>query len=334
MSKKLLLADDSVTIQKVVELTFQEEDYDVSIVGNGLEALEKIKEERPDIILADISMPGLNGIDLCEKLKNNSNYKNIPIVLLINSFEEFDRKKGDKIGVDGYIEKPFESQDLIDIVQSLTEKKEMPEKKEEQSLKSSQDKKMAPFSMDKNRKSLLTNDDEPEQKLKNGSAEEELELELISEDESTEKQKTFSEKRKMSEENENRLKDEPNITEISREEISLKEIEEEPEIMQEKEEMSQAYAIDEEPKKEPEIEEISYEIKDTGLSEKTDLNKLDQLLGRYLRNLVEESFKKSFNQMTPKINEIIERLAKEMVPAIAESMIKKQIEKLKGGYNR
>ena len=162
MSKKLLLADDSVTIQKVVELTFQEEDYEVSIVGNGLEALEKIKEERPDIILADISMPGLNGIDLCEKLKNNSNYKNIPIILLINSFEEFDRKKGDKIGVDGYIEKPFESQDLIDIVQSLTEKKEMPEEeeKEEQSLKSSLDKKMESFSMDKKRKSLLIDDDD------------------------------------------------------------------------------------------------------------------------------------------------------------------------------
>ena len=65
MSKKLLLADDSVTIQKVIEITFANEDYDLTIVGNGDAALEKARLNPPDLILADIIMPGKNGYELC-----------------------------------------------------------------------------------------------------------------------------------------------------------------------------------------------------------------------------------------------------------------------------
>ena len=71
MGKKILLADDSITIQKVIELTFSDEDFDVVTVGNGRLALEKLAEVRPDIVLCDIIMPEKDGYEVCEQIKKN-----------------------------------------------------------------------------------------------------------------------------------------------------------------------------------------------------------------------------------------------------------------------
>ena len=370
MSKKILLADDSVTIQKVVELTFHEEDFEVMIVGNGLEALEKIKGNRPDIILADISMPGLNGIDLCEKLKNNPEYKHIPIILLINSFEEFDRKKGDKIGVNGYIEKPFESHDLVDMVQSLTEKKEV--ELEEEREDNEDEEEAEAISIDKDRKTLLMEDDEKDEEPPI-SPSEALELELINEEEQRKEviEETIAEEPDETEKTkeDDMLADEQiEVTEITGEEISLQEIqeEEEPEkeeaierideveeIFKEKEKkekeiseeaLEEVPPIVEEPEKpEPVLEKTSDETAEItdkhdapAIDDKKeiDLEGLDRSLGKYLRILIEESFKKSIEKMAPKINEIVENITKEIVPEIAESIIKKEIEKIKGDSDR
>lgn len=119
MAKKILLADDSVTIQKIVELTFEGEGFDLEVVSDGHDALKQAEASPPDIILADLTMPGLSGIELCRKIRAHSELKSIPIVLLTNSFEEFNRAEGDEAGVSAYVEKPFESQALIDQVQEL-----------------------------------------------------------------------------------------------------------------------------------------------------------------------------------------------------------------------
>src|SRR3989338_5335088 len=87
MSIKLLFADDSVTIQKVVELAFESEDVEVTTVSSGDKVIEKLTESRPDIIIADVVMPGMNGIELCERLKKDENYSNIPVLLLRNEFK-------------------------------------------------------------------------------------------------------------------------------------------------------------------------------------------------------------------------------------------------------
>ena len=121
MSKKLLLADDSITIQKVIEITFANQDFDLTLVGNGDDAFEKAKNDPPDIILADIIMPGKNGYELCRAIKKTQNLSHIPILLLVGSFEPFDEEKARAIGADGWIAKPFETQALISKVQHLLE---------------------------------------------------------------------------------------------------------------------------------------------------------------------------------------------------------------------
>jgi CheY-like chemotaxis protein len=119
MPKKILLADDSITIQKVVELTFSDGDYEVSAVNNGAKAIQKLSELRPDIILSDIIMPEKNGYEVCEYVKSHPEYRNIPVVLLTGTFEPFDPDRADKAGCDAVVTKPFESQSLISKVEEL-----------------------------------------------------------------------------------------------------------------------------------------------------------------------------------------------------------------------
>jgi CheY-like chemotaxis protein len=121
MPKKILLADDSITIQKVVELTFSDGDYEVTAVNNGARAVQKLAEMRPDIILSDIIMPEKNGYEVCEFVKSHPEYRNIPVVLLTGTFEPFDPDRADKAGCDAVVTKPFESQSLIHKVEELIE---------------------------------------------------------------------------------------------------------------------------------------------------------------------------------------------------------------------
>src|SRR5207253_2250606 len=119
MPKKILLADDSITIQKVVELTFSDGDYEVVAVNNGARAIQKLSEMRPDIILSDIIMPEKNGYEVCEFVKSHPEFRNIPVVLLTGTFEPFDPDRADKAGCDAVVTKPFESQSLISKVEEL-----------------------------------------------------------------------------------------------------------------------------------------------------------------------------------------------------------------------
>jgi CheY-like chemotaxis protein len=122
MSKKLLLADDSITIQKVIGITFAHEGYALTIVDNGDAALEKARDLRPDLILADVFMPGKNGYELCGAVKGDPDLGNIPVLLLTGTFEPFDENKAIAAGADSWIAKPFESQALIDRVEELLTK--------------------------------------------------------------------------------------------------------------------------------------------------------------------------------------------------------------------
>ena len=119
MSKKLLLADDSITIQKVIGITFAHEDYQLSVVDNGDAALQKARETHPDLILADVLMPGMNGYDLCAAVKQDPLLKAVPVLLLAGTFEPFDEAKAKEVAADSWIAKPFSSQALIDQVQTL-----------------------------------------------------------------------------------------------------------------------------------------------------------------------------------------------------------------------
>jgi CheY-like chemotaxis protein len=119
MSKKLLLADDSITIQKVIQITFAHEDYELTITDNGDAALAKAQEIKPDLIMTDIYMPGKNGYELTAAIKQDPALRHVPVLLLAGSFEPFDEDKARSCKADAWIEKPFESQSLIDKVAEL-----------------------------------------------------------------------------------------------------------------------------------------------------------------------------------------------------------------------
>jgi CheY-like chemotaxis protein len=115
--RKLLLADDSITIQKVVDLTFADEGVSVVCVNNGLEAIERLEELAPDVVLADVFMPQMNGYEVCEYIKRNDKLKHIPVMLLVGSFEPFDEEEARRVGANDILTKPFQSiRRLIDKV--------------------------------------------------------------------------------------------------------------------------------------------------------------------------------------------------------------------------
>jgi CheY-like chemotaxis protein len=118
--RKLLLADDSVTIQKVINLTFSDEGIEVTTVGNGELAISKLDELQPDIVLADVFMPGRSGYEVCEHIKRDERFRHIPVLLLVGSFEPFDEAEARRVGADDYLTKPFQSiRQLVSKVTSL-----------------------------------------------------------------------------------------------------------------------------------------------------------------------------------------------------------------------
>jgi CheY-like chemotaxis protein len=119
MPKKLLLADDSVTIQRVIELTFADEDVDVTTVGDGRQAIDRLRAERPDIVLADIGMPERDGYEVAAFIKNDPQLAHIPVILLTGAFEPLDEHRARTVGCDGVLVKPFEPQMVINRVMEL-----------------------------------------------------------------------------------------------------------------------------------------------------------------------------------------------------------------------
>jgi CheY-like chemotaxis protein len=116
---KLLLADDSVTIQRVIELTFAEEDITVVAVGDGRQAIELVQSERPDIVLADIGMPERDGYEVAAFIKGRPDLAHIPVLLLTGAFEPIDEGRAKAAGCDGVLVKPFEPQMVISRVKDL-----------------------------------------------------------------------------------------------------------------------------------------------------------------------------------------------------------------------
>jgi CheY-like chemotaxis protein len=116
---KLLLADDSVTIQRVIELTFADEDVQVVAVGDGQQAIDRVKTDRPDIVLADVGMPERDGYEVAAFIKGDPELAHIPVLLLTGAFEPIDEARARAVGCDGVLVKPFEPQMVISRVRDL-----------------------------------------------------------------------------------------------------------------------------------------------------------------------------------------------------------------------
>lgn len=122
MSKRVLVVEDSTTIKKTIELALTLEDYQLDIVETPLEALSKVQGLLPDILICDVSLPGMDGYELSENIIKSSKGKKIPILLLVGSFEAFDKEKANAIGIDELMIKPFESIIFIEKVRELINK--------------------------------------------------------------------------------------------------------------------------------------------------------------------------------------------------------------------
>ncbi|MEQ9356187.1 response regulator transcription factor [Coleofasciculus chthonoplastes] len=117
MNKKVLIVDDEPHIRLLMAQTLEEledEGVEVLIAENGEEAIETIKLEKPDLVFLDVMMPKMNGFDVCYAVKNNLDIKDIYIIMLTAKGQEFDKEKGQKVGADLYMTKPFDPDEVVE----------------------------------------------------------------------------------------------------------------------------------------------------------------------------------------------------------------------------
>ena len=119
MSQTLLIADDSLTIQRVIKLAFANEHLDVVAVSSGEQAIEQIEAHPPAIVLADTRMPDRNGYEIAEFIKGKQAYNEIPVVLMSGAFEPVDDRRAREAGCEAVLVKPFEPEKLVSTVKEL-----------------------------------------------------------------------------------------------------------------------------------------------------------------------------------------------------------------------
>jgi twitching motility two-component system response regulator PilG len=115
---KVMVIDDSNTIRRTAETLLKKAGCEVLIAENGFEALPLISTQRPDIMFIDIMMPRLDGYQTCALVKNNPNFRDIPIVMLSSKDGLFDRAKGRVVGAEEYLTKPFSKEDLLGAIRT------------------------------------------------------------------------------------------------------------------------------------------------------------------------------------------------------------------------
>ena len=122
MKKKILVVDDEIQIVRLLSLRLQANNYDVIVAYDGYQCIQMVKAENPDLILLDIKMPMGGGIEAFENLRNNKITKKIPVIF-ITAFPSVEVKKQViDMGADGFISKPFSSEELLKIIEELLEK--------------------------------------------------------------------------------------------------------------------------------------------------------------------------------------------------------------------
>ena len=119
--KKILIADDEPNIVVSLEFLMKRSGYQVKAAGDGEEALRLLEDFRPDLILLDVMLPLRDGFEVCQKIRNNPDWKNLKIVMLTAKGREVETAKGLALGADAYITKPFATKDLLANVQRLLE---------------------------------------------------------------------------------------------------------------------------------------------------------------------------------------------------------------------
>ncbi|MHB0869923.1 MAG: response regulator transcription factor [Chloroflexota bacterium] len=122
-AKKLLLIDDEPAIQTLVRLVMEGDGWQVLVAGEGAPGLALAREQNPDVILLDVALPDLSGLEVCRQLKSDPDTASIPVAMLTAMAQETDRRAAMSLGADDYVTKPWRPAALIARVTSLLEKR-------------------------------------------------------------------------------------------------------------------------------------------------------------------------------------------------------------------
>ena len=119
MKKKILIVEDEEALLRLESILLAMKGYEVKGVMDGPSAVDAVASTKPDLVLLDIMLPGLDGYDVCRQIKANEATRHIPVVMLTAKNSNEDRVKGEQAGADGYITKPFKSAMVIETIQRL-----------------------------------------------------------------------------------------------------------------------------------------------------------------------------------------------------------------------
>ena len=120
--KKILVVDDDKILRTVLKHTLEQQGYQVTVAGSGKEALVLFEKDTPDIVVSDVSMPGMDGFDFCRQLRSQPSGQLIPFIFLSARGKLDDRVLGHSIGADDYLTKPFEMKELLAKIEALIER--------------------------------------------------------------------------------------------------------------------------------------------------------------------------------------------------------------------
>ena len=122
MTKEILIVDDEPNLVVPIQFLMEQQGYKVMIAERGEDALDLIYQYKPDLVLLDILLPGIDGYEVCEIIRLNPNYRNVKIIFLTAKGREVEIAKGLTLGADAYITKPFSNTELVAAVKGLLEK--------------------------------------------------------------------------------------------------------------------------------------------------------------------------------------------------------------------
>jgi chemosensory pili system protein ChpA (sensor histidine kinase/response regulator) len=112
----ILVVDDSITVRRVTQRLLQREGYRVAMAADGLQALERLQEERPTVVLSDIEMPRMDGFDLARNIRGDARLSDLPIIMITSRIAEKHREHAKELGVDHYLGKPYSEEELMSLV--------------------------------------------------------------------------------------------------------------------------------------------------------------------------------------------------------------------------
>jgi chemosensory pili system protein ChpA (sensor histidine kinase/response regulator) len=112
----ILVVDDSITVRRVTQRLLQREGYRVSMAADGLQALERLQEERPTVVLSDIEMPRMDGFDLARNIRGDNRLSSLPIIMITSRIAEKHREHAKELGVDHYLGKPYAEDELLSLI--------------------------------------------------------------------------------------------------------------------------------------------------------------------------------------------------------------------------